>query len=420
MGRTYRRLLRTLPRSIRTRVDESVQAVVRPRVGTRFDCREEEGVRFEPWMHGARAGVCISSDFELAWASQYVGLDRALDEGNRTRRYLPVLLRAFDDFRIPVTWATVGHLFLESCGNSNDTRLAHPEMPRPPHYRNRYWAYEEGDWYQNDPCTSVSENPEWYASDLLDSIVESDVQHEIGCHSFSHTDFSDVNCPADVALADLRECQQEASHRGIHLRSFVFPGNFEGNFAALHETGFIAYRGSGAPELSYPAKNHNLWNVRGSLQLFDPDVDYSVRLARFLETAVRTQTCCHLNFHPSEPDAAAVSSVLVPVLRELRKRERRGDIWIGTMGEIASFCETRASATLRSTGRLSWKVNWGRRPLGYLPGALTISLPWKESVPTVEIDGVEWHAQPKECFERDGRFFLTLRAPQETFSLHMR
>lgn len=420
MGRVYNRLLGTLPRSLRSRVDESVRSVLRPRVGVRPLAKEQGGVRFEPWMHGARAAVCISSDFELAWASQCVSLKRALDEGARTRKHLPALLRAFEESRVPVTWATVGHLLLEQCGRDSASGLAHPDLPRPGPYRNRYWSFDGGDWYRNDPCTSVREDPEWYAPDLLDLIAASRVPHEIGCHSFSHMDFSDANCPPDLALAELRECQEEASRRGLRLRSFVFPGNFEGNFAALQEAGFIAYRGSRGPELSYPTKEHGLWNVRGSLQLFDPNVDYSVRLTRYLDVAVRTQTCCHLSFHPSEPHPEIVSKVLVPPLSQLREREERGELWIATMGDIASYCEARAAATVRETGRMSWEVRWGMEAQAHPRVALTTSLPWAGSVPSLEIDGEEVSGPSKECFVRDGRLHLTLHHPQSSLQLRSR
>ncbi len=418
MGRTYSRLLRLVPRSLRSKIDESVRSVVRPRTGARPGLLEKDGLRLEPWKYGARSAVCISADFELAWASQAVSLERALDEGARTRRYLPLLLETFDRFRIPVTWAAVGHLFLEQCDREGG--LAHPNLPRPPPYRNRYWSYGGGDWYQNDPCTSRNASPEWYALDLLDAITAARAPHEIGCHSFSHTDFSDANCPPEVAGAELERCQREAARRGIRLRSFVFPGNFEGNFTALREAGFVAYRGSTGPELCYPVKEHGLWNLRGSLQLFDPVVEYSVRLERYLDAASRTQTCCHLNFHPSEPDPIAVESVLVPALTHLRAREGRGDLWVGTMGEIAAFCEARTSAAVRSTGRWAWEVEW-RVPMDSFPAAaVTVSIPWTASEPEFTVDGAVVPGPSRDCEVRNGRLFLTVSAPRRSFGLRRR
>lgn len=91
-----------------------------------------------------RAALVISADFELAWGWQHVrttGAARALAlaKAAQARRNLPVLFDLFDLFDrydVPVTWATVGHLFLESC---NGNGAAHPEVRRLPYFENEYW-----------------------------------------------------------------------------------------------------------------------------------------------------------------------------------------------------------------------------------------------------------------------------------------
>jgi len=239
----------------------------------------------------------------------------------------------------------------------------------------------------------------------------SEVRHEIGSHSFSHTDLSDANCPPEVAQGELRRCQEEASQKGIGLRSFVFPGNFEGNFAALRENGFIAYRGGDGVDLSYPEKAHGLWNIRESLQLFDPEVDYSRRLPLYVEAAIRAQVACHLSFHPSEPSAATVSGVLLPALAYLKSLEARGDIWIATMEELASYCEARSSALVREVSPLDWIVKWGHDPDRYPRAAITFSVPWAGSSPTCEVDDEEAAERGQSCFVRSGRLYMTITHP---------
>src|SRR5207245_11219094 len=100
-----------------------------------------EGVAVTPFRGDAKAAVTISADFELEWAFRRVPeSDRRL-EGVRTRQNMPSLLAALEEHRIPITWATVGHLFLDHC-ERGDCGLAHANLPRPA----RPYT-EHGNWY---------------------------------------------------------------------------------------------------------------------------------------------------------------------------------------------------------------------------------------------------------------------------------
>ena len=142
-----------------------------------------------------RGMVIFSADFEMAWAFRYskTRKEQAVRMGLKEREQFPQILDLFNSHHIPVTWATVGHLFLESCECSKNNP-AHPEMVKPEYFENRNWKFDSGEWYQHDPCTNREEDPAWYAPDLIKQILESDVPHEIGCHTFSHIDFTYANC----------------------------------------------------------------------------------------------------------------------------------------------------------------------------------------------------------------------------------
>ena len=98
-------------------------------------------------LKGVKAAVVISADLELAWAWRYSKKSDdpkvlALQKAHQTRQNLPPLLDLFDQFNVPVTWATVGHLFLEECGRTNGR--AHSDLPRPPYFENEFWRYAAG------------------------------------------------------------------------------------------------------------------------------------------------------------------------------------------------------------------------------------------------------------------------------------
>src|SRR5437870_9937761 len=123
--------------------------------GLRPTVRAFDGVEITPFRGGAKGSATISADFEIAWAFR----GRSVEERNlravRCRRNVPYLVRILEETSIPITWATVGHLFLESCERAA-CGLAHADMPRPP--KNERW---KGDWYQHDPCSNFKKNPDW-------------------------------------------------------------------------------------------------------------------------------------------------------------------------------------------------------------------------------------------------------------------
>jgi hypothetical protein len=195
-----------------------------------------DGVEVAPFKHDSKAAVSISADFELNWAWRSLSPDEADSHGESTRHQFPLILALARDYDIPVTWATVGHLFLTECTKVNG--LAHHEMPRP--LRNDLW---DGDWYRHDPCTNVRQNPLWYAPDLIEQIMKEPVGHEIGTHSFSHIDFRPDRSSDELVRCEIEECIRVMAPFGITPTSLVFPFNHQrSSLEALSELGVTAVR----------------------------------------------------------------------------------------------------------------------------------------------------------------------------------
>src|SRR5438309_11051462 len=97
------------------------------RAGSTPAPRVFDGVAIAPFKNNARAAACVSADFELSWAFRHHPREMARDRGRRERENIPYLLQIFERCAFPITWATVGHLFLESCTRSSHG-VAHPEM----------------------------------------------------------------------------------------------------------------------------------------------------------------------------------------------------------------------------------------------------------------------------------------------------
>jgi peptidoglycan/xylan/chitin deacetylase (PgdA/CDA1 family) len=168
--------------------------------------------------------VVISLDAELSWGVHDYK-DQTRDRAMQSREAWLWLLDQLDAHSIPCTWAVVGHLLLESCSGSHD---AHP-------------SHEE--WFERDPGGDEDTSPAWFGRSLVEAIADSDTNHEIGSHTFSHVEIGDDSTTRDIARAEIERSRRVAAERGYTLDSFVFPRNNVGHLDVLKDCGFSAYRG---------------------------------------------------------------------------------------------------------------------------------------------------------------------------------
>ena len=317
-----------------------------------FRLTKRPNVYYGPKVHPVsclqRGAVAFSIDFELAWAWQYAKNKResCISIGLREREQVPLILGKFDEYGIPATWATVGHLFLRSCERGRDG-LAHPEMPRLPHLENEYWRFNTGDWFQHDPCTDFQKDPAWYAPDLIEKILASHGEHEIACHGFSHAGFG-AYCPPEVAEAEIDASISAMKTFGVRPSTWVFPGNDEGHFGLLAAKGFRIVRAfpKSWAEISLPIKGTDgIWRVHDStaVDLEGQGWNFEERLQRlkkYVDKAAETRLSAHIWFHPSLP-ADQMNSLLFPLLRYCADLREKGLIDIFTMEQLVKATEKR-------------------------------------------------------------------------------
>ena len=298
-----------------------------------------DGVEIAPFKNDAKAAACISADLEMSWAFRRHAMEVARERGSQSRENIPYLLRIFEECAFPITWATVGHLFLDRCERASSGR-AHPDMPRPPD--NQLWR---GDWYMHDPCTNYKKDPFWYAPDVIRSIQESSVGHEIGTHSFSHIDFSPECSHPTLVRREIEESATAMQCFGISPRSLAYPFNKMGHayLDLLSELSITAVRHRDRRvRLSYPERTvsgvHKLYE---SMNLRSPKhYDYVAKVKLFMAKAMERRAVFHLWFHPSDP-ASLFENELLRIIQYIDAQRRKGLVWIATMGEISAYCEAR-------------------------------------------------------------------------------
>jgi len=253
-----------------------------------------------------KAVILISADFELAWAWQYAKVKNpcqlAIEKAKQSRKNIPKILDLCEQYNIPITWATVGHLFLDSCKKENN--IPHPEIKSLNYFENRYWKFDKGVWFQHDPCSNVKDSPEWYAPDLIKDILSRKTEHEIGCHTFSHIDCRDEVCSNEVFNSEIEACKNEAEKLGLQLKTFVHPAQTIGNLDNLIKQGFTSFRTDYRNVLGYPIKHQNgLWEFQQTAEFVYRkgwSINYHIyRYKKIIDRAIKSNTVCYFWFHPS-------------------------------------------------------------------------------------------------------------------------
>ncbi|HEY3862888.1 MAG TPA: polysaccharide deacetylase family protein [Verrucomicrobiae bacterium] len=334
-----------------------------------------DNIEVEAFAGGALAAATLSADFEIAWAF------RGRSEAERTalavaeRRNVPLIVRQLEEQDIPITWATVGHLFLERCQRASSGK-AHAEMPRPP--KNLRW---EGDWYRHDPCADRERDPHWYAPDLIEMIHASKARHEIGSHTFSHIDFSADTSTPELVRSEIEACRSVMEPLGLPLRSLVYPFNNMGHhyLDLLGGLGLTAVRHRDRRiKLSYPeATPHGVYKLYETMNFRRGKYyDYIDKARILLEAACERRAAFHIWFHPSDP-TEFFEREFCGIIRHMAELKKEGKLWPVTMGGLAAYCEARRQTAIdvRHEGKLtSARVRCGYDAKRYGPTTLTLNL----------------------------------------------
>ncbi len=286
--------------------------------------------------------VIISADFELAWAWRFdKHNDNPLKNGEtlakRERDNIPKILDLCEQYSIPITWGTVGHLFLDHC--DLDKSLPHSELTRLPYFENKWWKYDKEDWFSFDPCSCLEKAPNWYAPDLVQKIILSKVKHEIGSHTFSHISCSDNVCTPEVLKNELEASQKAADIHSIKLNSFIFPGHTMGNYQTIKDAGFSSIRTNFNNVLGYPIKQSNgLWEHKTTMELnFNKLLSVKQNVNRFrsiINKSINNHQVCNFWFHPSF-DKKNIE-IIFPIVFNILK-SKSDEIWVTTMEDYTTW-----------------------------------------------------------------------------------
>ena len=205
-------------------------------------------------------------------------------------------------------------------------------MKRVPYHENRYWKYDAGEWYDDDPCSDWHADPEWYAPDLIRSIMDHHVDHKIACHTFSHIDCRDSVCSPSVLEDEITECRKHAQPYGIEMVSFIHPGHTIGNIATLKRLGFTSFRSDYHNVLGFPIRHPvGLWELRTSAELHYRrgwSTNYHIyRFCSIVDRGVKHRRLIYFWFHPSFSEVV-VDRILEPIFAHIAALRDNSKLWV--------------------------------------------------------------------------------------------
>jgi peptidoglycan/xylan/chitin deacetylase (PgdA/CDA1 family) len=379
-----------------------------------------DGIEIAPFWNACSAAASISADFELNWAFRSLSAEHRDRLGAAERLNVPYILDLLSEFSVPITWATVGHLFLASCVREEET--AHRDMPRPPF--NERW---QGDWYKHDPCSDLRRDPLWYAPDLIEQVMRAKVGHEVGSHSFSHIDFSPQTSNPELVEREMEQCLAAMAPLGLKLRSLVYPFNHMGHsyHDLLHKFGIIAVRHrDDRIRLSYPERSAcGVYKIYESMNLRSANrYNYRDKAELFIDHAVEQGSSYHLWFHPSDP-RSVFEKEFYEILQIIQRQREAGNVWVATMGDLASYCEARECISLESKSERDQRTIQIRSSLNaekYGIPEVTLVVPAKTMPKRIQrqIDGTWVETKPDAArIKRNDTLILNVPAVTQTVIL---
>lgn len=209
---------------------------------------------------------------------------------------IPPVIKAFNDFEIPITLAIRGQL------------------------------------------TEIN-------SHVMEILLTSQIKHDIGAHGYYHKLFSQIS--DEKAEEELVKISQGMKKYNIVPETFIFPRNRVAHLDLLEKHGYICYRGAGGGSLAdrmFIERNGQLHNVHPSLFIGDQDTNLFM-LKRMLDISTRKSLPFHVWFHfwnfgyNAKLVSWNIRRLLLPFLSYASERQREGLLDFETMLSAARKVE---------------------------------------------------------------------------------
>lgn len=253
--------------------------------------------------------VMFSLDFELGWGHTHVRPEyvrKLRSESNEEFNRIRSLIDIFDEYEVAATWAVVGKL------------------------------------------TEPGDDPMYHNPEIFEYLLQADVSHDIGLHSYEHRSFTDIS--REEAQIDVSAGVNALASWGIHPKSFIYPRGQIEHRRVLEDHGFKCYRSklsqskfqSFLQELVPPVISHvqsddalNPVPATYYLAARRPDELIRLNLQRSLKRVVRNGGLVHFWLHPHNIyTRPTLFDIIKEGLASIRRYSDGGQIDCVTMDDV--------------------------------------------------------------------------------------
>lgn len=170
---------------------------------------------------------------------------------------------------------------------------------------------------------------------VLDCLLDSRFKHDIGAHGYYHSMFTEIS--HDKAEEELHKISAGMSEYGLIPKTFIFPRNRVAHLDLLEKYKYICYRSRGGlfKDRMQIEKAGQLYNIHPSIYL--DGSSNPLLLKKILDISIRARLPFHIWFHfwnfghDEKSVAEAIRNLFVPFLQHAKEKKEKGLLTFETM-----------------------------------------------------------------------------------------
>ena len=182
---------------------------------------------------------------------------------------------------------------------------------------------------------------------VLEHLLESPVQHDIGSHSYYHRDFAGLS--HGEAKNDLKLVSTAMKKLRITPKSFIFPRGDVAHLELLEKFGYKCYRGYGdfMDDGMYIKKHDKLYDIHPGLYIGNSTNAFLIE--KIIDLAIKNSLPFHVWFHPwslgkkKRAISTKIKKLFFPIFKYAKSKEEKSLLEFETMLSAAEKMESAQS-----------------------------------------------------------------------------
>lgn len=183
---------------------------------------------------------------------------------------------------------------------------------------------------------------------VVEYLLESPVQHDIGSHGYYHRDFTCLSY--NEAMNELKLVSVAMKKLGISPKSFIFPCGGVAHLELLEKFGYKCYRGYGdfMNDDMYIKQHGKLYDIHPSLFIGSSTNAFLIK--KIIDHAIKSRLPFHVWFHPwslgkgKRSVSNKINNFFFPIFKYAKSKEKASSLKFETMLSAAEEFESSQSS----------------------------------------------------------------------------